>query len=141
MNHQNDQTPEKNRVISPDITESIICSSSDSIDPHDETRLLSKRKIHHTYPTNAKNASESFEKTRFKDIIGHGAVKLRLDELLLPLALPERITQTVLKGIRALPASILLYGPPGCGKVSIQQVNCVGNDMDDCRTSSHANFP
>ncbi|GAX23459.1 hypothetical protein FisN_15Lh155 [Fistulifera solaris] len=119
MNHQNDKTPEKSRVISPDITESVIFSSSDSIDAHDEARPLSKRKIHHTYSTSAKNVFDSFEKTRFKDIIGHGAVKLRLDELLLPLALPERITQTVLKGIRALPASILLYGPPGCGKTQL----------------------
>ena len=57
------------------------------------------------------------ERTRFKDIIGHGAVKLRIEEMILPMALPTTVAQSVLTGIRALPASILLYGPPGCGKV------------------------
>lgn len=61
--------------------------------------------------------SETFERTRFKDIIGHGAVKLRIEEMLLPMALPLSVADSVLMGIRALPASILLYGPPGCGKV------------------------
>jgi ATP-dependent Zn protease len=54
---------------------------------------------------------------RFKDIIGHQSVKLRLDEVLLPMALPPNLSKAVLKGIRSLPASILMYGPPGCGKV------------------------
>ena len=132
MSSQNDEhTPEDNTVVSPDSAESISSSSSVILDPpqshvDDETHMrpLSKRKIHHTYATTTSTkTAESFEKTRFKDIIGHGAVKLRLDELLLPLALPEKITQTVLVGIRALPASILLYGPPGCGKVSKQQIS------------------
>lgn len=61
--------------------------------------------------------SEGFERTRFKDVIGHGAVKLRIEEMLLPMALPVSVADSVLMGIRALPASILLYGPPGCGKV------------------------
>lgn len=52
----------------------------------------------------------------FRDIIGHGQAKLRLDEALLPLALPPDIAASVLTGIRAAPASILLHGPPGCGK-------------------------
>lgn len=139
MSDPNDSsTPENNAVVSSDSNESSISSSSSVILDHprsshhhhhhhvDESSLhlrpLSKRKIHHTYNNNTastkSSSADSFEKTRFKDIIGHGAVKLRLDELLLPLALPEKITQTVLVGIRALPASILLYGPPGCGKVS-----------------------
>jgi hypothetical protein len=54
---------------------------------------------------------------RFSDIIGHASVKLRIDELILPLGLPSIIADSVLKGIRSIPASILLYGPPGCGKV------------------------
>ena len=37
-------------------------------------------------------------KTRFSDIIGHGAAKLRLDEMLLPLALPIELAQSVLTG-------------------------------------------
>jgi SpoVK/Ycf46/Vps4 family AAA+-type ATPase len=57
--------------------------------------------------------------TRFSDIIGHGSVKLRIDEILLPLALPPSLTDSILIGVRASPASILLYGPPGCGKVSV----------------------
>ena len=56
-------------------------------------------------------------KIRFKDIIGHQSVKLRLDEVLLPIALPMNLSRTILKGVRSLPASILMYGPPGCGKV------------------------
>jgi len=49
----------------------------------------------------------------FRDIIGHGQAKLRLDEALLPLALPPDLAESVLTGIRAAPASILLHGPPG----------------------------
>jgi hypothetical protein len=54
---------------------------------------------------------------RLRDIIGHGCVKLRMDEMLLPLGLPEAILDTKFTGKRTPPASILLYGPPGCGKV------------------------
>ena len=57
--------------------------------------------------------------TRFSDIIGHGDVKIRIDELLLPLALPPALADSILRGVRALPASILLYGPPGCGKTQL----------------------
>ncbi|KAL7427648.1 hypothetical protein ACHAXH_002301 [Discostella pseudostelligera] len=55
----------------------------------------------------------------FRDIIGHGQAKLRLDEALLPLALPSDLADSVLTGIRAAPASILLHGPPGCGKTKL----------------------
>eukprot|EP00592_Proboscia_alata_P003912 CAMPEP_0194373310 /NCGR_PEP_ID=MMETSP0174-20130528/21735_1 /TAXON_ID=216777 /ORGANISM="Proboscia alata, Strain PI-D3" /LENGTH=341 /DNA_ID=CAMNT_0039152301 /DNA_START=126 /DNA_END=1147 /DNA_ORIENTATION=- len=58
-------------------------------------------------------------KIRFNDIIGHGAAKLRLDEALLPLALPRDLYLSILTGVRAAPASILLYGPPGCGKTKL----------------------
>jgi hypothetical protein len=75
-------------------------------------------------PQNAKTT-----KTQFKDIIGHQSVKLRLDEVLLPLALPANLSRTILKGVRSLPASILLYGPPGCGKVRPTS-SC-------CSTTSH----
>jgi len=57
--------------------------------------------------------------TRFSDIIGHGQAKLRLDEMLLPLALPPSLAASILKGVRAVPASILLYGPPGTGKTQL----------------------
>jgi len=56
---------------------------------------------------------------RFSDIIGHSAAKLRLDEALLPLALPPSLARSVLTGVRAAPASILLHGPPGCGKTQL----------------------
>jgi Cdc6-like AAA superfamily ATPase len=87
--------------------------------------------------------------TRFADIIGHGGAKLRLEEAILPLALPPSLVNSVLtgkcvlyyyiligsflyslvlllfyimtisKGLRSAPASILLYGPPGCGKTQL----------------------
>ena len=59
------------------------------------------------------------ETARLKDIIGHGAVKLRIDEVILPLGLPSSIADSILTGIRSTPASILLYGPPGCGKTHL----------------------
>jgi SpoVK/Ycf46/Vps4 family AAA+-type ATPase len=57
------------------------------------------------------------ETTRLSDIIGHEDAKLRIAELTLPLALPEYILNSVFTGIRRLPTTILLHGPPGCGKV------------------------
>lgn len=56
---------------------------------------------------------------RFSDIIGHAAVKLRLDEVLLPLALPPALADSILVGVRSLSTSILLFGPPGCGKTQL----------------------
>jgi hypothetical protein len=94
-----------------------------------------------------KKASKGSLFTRFSDIIGHGAVKLRLDEVLLPMALPPSLADSILtgtlvyaselsaqmfmiaqsdvlssKGIRSLSASILLFGPPGCGKVNLSKL-------------------
>lgn len=36
--------------------------------------------------------------TKFRDIIGHGHVKLRLEEVLLPLALPQPLADAILTG-------------------------------------------
>ena len=49
----------------------------------------------------------------FKDIIGHRSVKLRLEEIILPLRLPTELATSVFRGIRSLPASVLFHGPPG----------------------------
>ena len=62
----------------------------------------------------------------FKDIIGHQSVKLRLDEVLLPLALPANLSRSILTGVRSLAASIFMYGPPGCGKVCKTVVDDLG---------------
>ena len=64
----------------------------------------------------ATTAQPEIPSTTFADIIGHGQAKLRLDEALLPLALPPDLTDAVLTGVRAAPATILLHGPPGTGK-------------------------
>ena len=89
-------------------------STNNHDDQHDE---VMDRDEYHCSPPAPKKLQPSFEQTRFSDIIGHAAVKLRIDEMLLPLTLPPDVTDLVLSGIRAQPASILLYGPPGCGKV------------------------
>jgi hypothetical protein len=65
----------------------------------------------------AKKRLPAQETTRLHDIIGHEDAKLRIAELTLPLALPESILNSVFTGIRRLPTTILLTGPPGCGKV------------------------
>jgi AAA+ superfamily predicted ATPase len=54
------------------------------------------------------------EATRLCDIVGHENAKLRIGEVLMSIS--PRFSR-YMTGIRALPASILLSGPPGCGKV------------------------
>jgi hypothetical protein len=49
----------------------------------------------------------------FNDIIGHRSVKIRLEEIILPIKLPPELSNSVFRGIRALPMSVLLMGPPG----------------------------
>jgi hypothetical protein len=51
-------------------------------------------------PTSTKDQEKSrvLVSTRFSDVIGHGAVKLRLDEVLLPLALPRDLADSILTG-------------------------------------------
>jgi SpoVK/Ycf46/Vps4 family AAA+-type ATPase len=63
-------------------------------------------------------------RTRLADLIGHAAVKLRLEEVLLPLALPLALVRRVYQGIRSHGnggTALLLYGPPGCGKTQLAQ--------------------
>lgn len=83
--------------------------------------------VHRTMPSSTRKRSriDESDSTKtipavtpsFNEIIGHQAVKLRMDEILLPLALPPSLAKSILKGIRAYSPSLLLYGPPGCGKV------------------------
>lgn len=95
------------RGISPDDNS---CETGSRGNPRSSTQRNYKKRKH---------GMETFEQVRFHDVVGHGAVKMRIEEMLLPLALPPLLSAKVLTGIRALPASILLYGPPGCGKVGI----------------------
>ena len=53
------------------------------------------------YSISTKEFSKSREQlvsTRFHDVIGHGAAKLRIQEVLLPLALPRDLTDSILTG-------------------------------------------
>eukprot|EP00934_Nitzschia_sp_Nitz4_P003717 Nitzschia sp. Nitz4//scaffold2_size372955//159091//160464//NITZ4_000413-RA/size372955-snap-gene-0.27-mRNA-1//1//CDS//3329546748//3707//frame0 len=73
-----------------------------------------------TQPANEDDTCMSDTKMpRFHDIVGHDAIKERLDEVLLPLALPPSIAKQILQGVRSLAASILMFGPPGCGKTQM----------------------
>ncbi|KAL3934919.1 MAG: hypothetical protein SGBAC_009464 [Bacillariaceae sp.] len=67
-------------------------------------------------PNSPKKRKRDAKYTKFSDIIGHHHVKLRLEEVLLPLVLPPHLADSILTGIRANPTSIFMYGPPGCGK-------------------------
>lgn len=62
-------------------------------------------------------SSSIVSSSSFEDIIGHEEVKMKMKQVLQPFLLPEHIVQRVFVGIRASVSSILLYGPPGCGKV------------------------
>jgi ATP-dependent Zn protease len=98
--------------------EPLYSETSDASAPSSsESSSLSRKRKN----SSVREASESIatETTRFTDIIGHAAVKVRCDELLLPLGLPSSVTDSILVGVRSLPASILLYGPPGCGKTKL----------------------
>ena len=88
-------------------------------DPCEDPAAQSPQQQHPHRRKRRKPDAPAQEKTRLKDIIGHGAVKLRIDEIILPLGLPAAVADSVLTGIRALPASILLHGPPGCGKTQL----------------------
>jgi len=52
--------------------------------------------------------------TRFVDIIGHGAAKLRLEEAILPLALPPSLVHSVLKGMCFMSSEIVVSHTHRC---------------------------
>jgi ATP-dependent 26S proteasome regulatory subunit len=100
------------------------CDESDQGENHQDdgnddgiaTSNAAKQQQSHEFDSSPPPPPPPLVGVSFRDIIGHGQAKLRLDEALLPLALPPDIAASVLTGIRAAPASILLHGPPGCGK-------------------------
>lgn len=65
---------------------------------------------------------------RLDDIIGHKQVKLRMEEMLLPLALPTSIANSVLTGVRSMPASMLLYGMFNKKKKKAKLASCTSTN-------------
>jgi hypothetical protein len=96
--------------ISGDNADMVVDRDVASLHPPEENTSLSRNRV--------RTSRNHLEQTRFADIIGHANAKLHMEELLLPLALPPELVAAIFTGARAMPASVLLYGPPGCGKVS-----------------------
>lgn len=130
-NHQNHQ---KRRDDADCTTASWFCEvSNEGLDLGRENQTIESNVVSRDSSVSHSSVSSSIKRKRigranvtpkpstvltsFKDIIGHQAVKLRMEEVLLPLALPAALSKSILKGIRAYSPSLLLYGPPGCGKV------------------------
>jgi hypothetical protein len=97
--------------ISDDNVDMVVDRDIASLHPPEENTSLSRDRV--------RTSRNHLEQTRFADIIGHANAKLHMEELLLPLALPPDVAATIFTGARAMPASVLLYGPPGCGKVRV----------------------
>eukprot|EP00536_Pseudo-nitzschia_multiseries_P002180 jgi/Psemu1/182982/e_gw1.29.141.1 len=112
--NDNTETPESKREQASGFTTNIRKRNR-----CEEESISDETKVEEPDNDNGGNNSSNRAVVRFKDIIGHQSVKLRLDEVLLPLALPTALSNQILKGIRSLPASILFYGPPGCGKTQL----------------------
>lgn len=81
-------------------------SNESNDDIHDE--MEKQQPLHLTQPQDQKAQHQPQQQphrnratiihTRFEDIIGHGNAKLRLDEALLPLALPPSIASSIITG-------------------------------------------
>lgn len=89
--------------------------------PENDPQSIANENTHpvHEDPLVLEEASSNSHLPRFCDIIGHEEVKIRLDEVLLPLGLPRRLADSILTGVRSMPTTILLFGPPGCGKTEL----------------------
>jgi len=87
----NDELVQSNRKRK---NEQLDISASAAVPP--STEVLSSS----TTAPAATQTLDGCENTRFDDIIGHKNVKLRMEEILLPLSLPVSVTNTVLVGIR-----------------------------------------
>jgi hypothetical protein len=95
--------------ICDDNVDMVVDRGSGSLHSPEENASASRDRV--------RTSRNHLEQTRFADIIGHANAKLHMEELLLPLALPPDVAASIFTGARAMPASVLLYGPPGCGKV------------------------
>jgi hypothetical protein len=73
---------------------------TDATPPLDVTTKGDKASLSSPERVRAKTSKGQIS-TRFSDIIGHGAVKLRLDEVLLPMALPPALADSILTGTYA----------------------------------------
>ena len=95
----------------PDIEEEDYCSTAsntstesiqlerDDLDRFPKSNLETKTEKDAESTVTSKTRTTNAEvSTRFRDIIGHGVVKLRLDEVLLPLALPPALADSILTG-------------------------------------------
>jgi hypothetical protein len=98
--------------ISDDNVDMVVDRDIASLHPPEESTNLPPR-------DRVRTVRNHLEQTRFADIIGHANAKLHMEELLLPLALPPEVAASIFTGARSMPASVLLYGPPGCGKVRV----------------------
>jgi hypothetical protein len=101
-----------NISISDDNVDMVVDRDVACLPPPEESTSLPPR-------DRVRTLRNHLEQTRFADIIGHANAKLHMEELLLPLALPPEVAASIFTGARAMPASVLLYGPPGCGKVRV----------------------
>jgi len=98
----------------PDESSSVGCSDDVGIKVQDDATVVSQEDDNSTAAVVSKSPGEDERKKsqlatpkfqlpdptlpRFSDIIGHGPVKLRIEEALLPIALPDSIAKSVLTG-------------------------------------------
>jgi hypothetical protein len=112
VSHYNDAEPLT--FVTPPKTESCFHGTSTTVGDRDATdfsetdSVQTERStvIDESYSQGYENQELGLEdaqpettSTRFNDVIGHSSVKLRIDEMLLPLALPPALAQSILTGM------------------------------------------